>query len=93
RAAAPGPAASLWLISAGHGGRYTTDGFRAIWQRVMRKHVEAGGERFREHDLRAKVASDQGDLEIARKMLGHQSPATTSKHYRRAPEVIDLGGR
>lgn len=92
RAAAPGPAASLCLISAGHGGRYTTDGFRAIWQRAMRKHVDAGGVRFREHDLRAKVASDQGDLEVARKMLGHQSSATTGRHYRRAPEVIDLGG-
>lgn len=88
-----GPSSSIWLIAAGHGGRYTTDGFRAIWQRAMAKHVEAGGERFREHDLRAKVGSDEQDLEVARRQLGHQSGATTGRHYRRAPEVVDIRSR
>ncbi len=34
------------------GGRYTTDGFRAIWQRMMRKWERAGNDRFTFHDIR-----------------------------------------
>lgn len=40
------------------------------------------GEKFTEHDLRAKVASEI-DLEHARMLLGHQSIKTTEDVYRR----------
>lgn len=36
------------------GGRYTSEGFRAIWQRMMKKKWErAGNDRFTFHDIRA----------------------------------------
>lgn len=35
------------------GGHYTNDGFRAIWQRMMRKWARAGNDRFTFHDIRA----------------------------------------
>lgn len=44
-------------------------------------------ERFTEHDLRAKVASD-ADGEHARKLLGHATNQITEKVYRRKPELI-----
>ena len=44
-------------------------------------------ERFTEHDLRAKVASDT-DGEHARRLLGHATSEMTEKVYRRKPEVI-----
>jgi hypothetical protein len=54
----------------------------------MRKWVESGGERFTEHDIRAKTGSDQVSLEAARKLLRHTTGNTTAKHYRRKSEVI-----
>lgn len=65
-----------------------TSGFDSMWQRWMRKWVEAGNERFTEHDLRAKVGSDAESLELAQKLLRHSQPATTKKHYRRKLDVI-----
>lgn len=35
------------------GGRYTNDGFRAIWQRMMRKWERKGNNRFTFHDIQA----------------------------------------
>jgi hypothetical protein len=32
-------------------------GFKAMWQRLMRKFVDQGGERFTFHDLRAKAGA------------------------------------
>jgi integrase len=45
-------------------------------------------ERFTEHDLRAKVASDT-DSEHARQLLGHATSEMTEKEYRRRPEIIN----
>ena len=51
--------------------------------------VEAGGiERFQERDLRAKSASDDADLESARRRLGHTSEQITRTVYRRKGEVV-----
>lgn len=44
-------------------------------------------ERFTEHDLRAKVASDT-NIEHAQKLLGHSSSEITNRIYRRKPEKI-----
>lgn len=72
-----------YLIRKRNGKPYSTDGFSAIWRRVMDKHVAAGGVRFTFHDLRS-VSADEGTLEEARDRLGHASSETTKRHYRRA---------
>lgn len=50
-------------------------------------------ERFTEHDLRAKCASDAVTFEHARALLSHADSRTTDAIYRRKPErVRPLGG-
>jgi len=71
--------ASLHVLANRNGSRYTWDGFRSIWHRTMSKFIEHGGERFTEHDLRAKVASDSESLESAANRLGHQQQSTTKR--------------
>lgn len=80
--------ASMFLFATRNGGRYTGEGFRSIWQRVMRKYLQAGGARFTEHDLRAKVASDAEGLERAADHMGHQSSGITRRVYRRKPAEV-----
>jgi len=55
----------------------------------MAKAIDQTGltERFTEHDLRAKVASEIKPAH-ARQLLGHSSEATTQRIYRRKPDVI-----
>lgn len=77
---------SLWLMPSRTGARYTSDGFRSIWQRAMAAYVEQGGERFRDHDLRAKVASD-AEADHARALMGHRT-AITERVYRRKPAQV-----
>jgi hypothetical protein len=45
-------------------------------------------ERFTEHDLRAKCASDADSLEHARSLLSHVDSAVTKRIYRRKPERV-----
>lgn len=71
-----------YLVRTREGAQYTPEGFSANWQRLMAKHVAAGGMRFRFHDLRS-VAADTGTLEEARDRLGHESAETTARYYRR----------
>lgn len=77
---------SLWLIPNRSGRPYTGDGFRTLWQRAMASYVAAGGTRYREHDLRAKVASD-AEREHAQSLMGHRS-AITERVYRRKPQRV-----
>jgi len=85
---------SVYLICSRQGQRYTSHGFKAMWQRVMRramgqptyngqKNVSPAviKERFTFHDLRAKSASDHETGEH----LGHQSNAMLKRVYRRKP--------
>jgi integrase len=81
---------SMYLLSSRNGTRYTSDGFRSIWHRCMKKYCEAGGERFTENDLRAKVASDSRDLSTAAGRLGHQDERTTNRVYRRKPATVSV---
>lgn len=60
---------------------YGVDGFSAIWQRLMARHVEAGGDRFTFHDLRRKSASDSESVKAAQERLGHADEATTRRFY------------
>lgn len=71
-----------YLLRSRTGKRYTDAGFSANWQRLMKKHVEAGGQHFTFHDLRS-VSADEGTLEEARDRLGHASAETTQRYYRR----------
>jgi integrase len=70
-----------YLIRTRRGKPYSARGFSAIWQRVMAKHVKAGGTRFSFHDLRAVSADGAETIEEARARLGHASSATTQRHY------------
>lgn len=85
---------SIWLFHTNRGQPYikenaTADGFDSIWQRFMKKVLENTElkERFTEHDLRAKVASDI-ESEHARQLLGHANTGITERVYRRKTEVI-----
>jgi hypothetical protein len=46
------------VIKTAGGRRYTSSGFAAIWQRLMRTAVAGGIEEFTFHDPRRKSASD-----------------------------------
>lgn len=87
--ALPRPIRGLHLFCTRRGKPYTVSGFTSIWQRKMNNAVAQGilKERFTDHDLRAKTASDT-DLEHATKLLTHQDSRTTQRHYRRRPEKI-----
>jgi len=63
--------------------------FNSIWQRFMRKALSETElkEKFTEHDLRAKNASDEVDEKIASKRLSHASQSMTDV-YRRRPEQV-----
>ena len=76
------------IVADRRGTPYTDGGFRAIWRRAMNKYIADGGNRFRENDLRAKVASD--DPQFATDRLGHRSPSTTRRHYQRKPIEVDV---
>ena len=72
-----------YLIRQPSGKPYTACGFSAIWQRLMRKYVKAGGQRFSFHDLRSVSADGAATAEEARDRLGHADVATTKRHYLR----------
>lgn len=78
----------LTLFTTRKGTAYTSDGFRSIWQRTVTRYVAAGGLHFTEHDLRAKVASD--DPEHAQKRLGHRSGAMVATVYHRKPAEVHV---
>ncbi len=81
-----GNAASMFLICRRRGHRYTVEGFKSNWQRLMRKCMERGviAERFQFRDLRAKTGSDSEDDNL----LGHEDPRTLRRHYKRKPTKV-----
>lgn len=88
------PIASVYLFATRDGQPYikpdgSTSGFDSIWQRHMQKVLrdELISERFTEHDLRTKRASEMS-LEDAQKLLRHTNPDTTRRHYRVLDDVI-----
>ena len=68
----------------------TANGFDSIWQRFMAKVLAETTvtDRFTEHDLRAKCASDAESLEHAQQLLAHAEATTTKRIYRRRGEVV-----
>lgn len=95
------PALSPFLFSKRDGQGYVDEvsgeahGWDSMWQRFMDRVLAETQvtERFTEHDLRAKCASDATSLEHARALLAHADARTTDAIYRRKPErVRPLGG-
>ena len=79
-----------YVIVTRKGTKYTSEGFRAIWQRTMRKWLQATGrERFTFHDLRARAATKCKTPEAAMRLLGHANIAMTMKTYRRGEEHVE----
>ena len=87
------PIRGLHLFCTRHGGPYTVSGFSSIWQRKMASALAKNvlSERFTDHDIRRKTASDLDDPEHAQRLLGHSNVAVTLKHYRVKPEVVEPG--
>lgn len=83
------PVRGLFLFCNRKGQPYTGNGFRSLWQRRMKSALATGllKERFREHDIRAKTASDV-EREHATELMAHLDAKTTAKHYRRKPEIV-----
>lgn len=68
----------------------TATGWGNIWQRFMIRVLAETDvkERFTEHDLRAKVASDAHSIEYAKQLLMHSDIKMTERVYRRKPELV-----
>ena len=63
------------------------------WQRFMERILAKTNvkERFTEHDLHAKCASDAESLEHAHALLAHADSKPTQHVYRRRPEHVKPG--
>jgi integrase len=90
------PAYSDFLFCSRDGNGYINEetgdapGWDSMWQRFMDRVLTDTKvtERFTEHDIRAKCASDAETLEHARSLLSHVDSRTTRAIYRRKPEVV-----
>lgn len=83
------PNRSEYVLTRRYGGRYTGEGFRAMWQRNMSKYLRGSGERFTFHDLRALAATRCATPEIAMRLLGHSNISMTMRVYRRGVEKVE----
>lgn len=74
-----------YVLRTRKGKPYTSEGFRAIWQRKMKHLCRTGALpiRFTFHDIRAKSVSDSASLEDAMKRAGHQNMSMTRGVYDR----------
>lgn len=77
-----------YVITRRCGGRYTSEGFRALWQRTINSYCRRGGVRFTFHDIRALCATKCASPEIAMKLLGHTNISMTLRVYRRGVERV-----
>ncbi|APA71598.1 integrase [Janthinobacterium sp. 1_2014MBL_MicDiv] len=65
-------------------------GWESLWRGFTERVMKETGvvEKFTEHDLRAKCASDASSLEHARILLSHANVHITERVYRRKPELV-----
>ena len=79
-----------YLVRTRKGTPYTSEGFRACWQRTMQRAMRKGilAERFTFHDLRAKSVSDSKTLEEAFERAGHTSMQMTRGTYDRGVRKV-----
>ena len=85
------PTRGRYILSPKRGGdKFTGEGFRAGWQRNMRKALRLGAitSRHTFHDLRALAATRCETPEIAMRLLGHSNIGLTLKVYRRGREKV-----
>jgi integrase len=80
------PNDSGYLFKTRSGTTYTSSGFGSTWKRAMAKYVSNGNQRFHEHDLRGKVATEIEDPHAAQKLLGHKNLSMTEA-YRKARQT------
>lgn len=66
------------------------EGWNSMWQRFMERVLKetAVTERFTEHDIRAKAASDAETLDHAQSLLTHADSRVTDRVYRRKPKKV-----
>lgn len=66
------------------------EGWASMWGRFMDRLLAETEikERFTEHDIRAKAASDSESDESAMRLLAHADVKITRRVYRRKPEII-----
>lgn len=76
---------SVYIICDQRGQKRRDAAFTTAWTRLMDKAMKEGilAEKFQFRDIRAKAGSDSDG-----KHLGHQSPATLQRHYKRLPERV-----
>lgn len=74
-----------YVLRTRKGTRYTSEGFRALWQRYIKKALDKGTikQRFTFHDIRAKCVSDEENVDTAQLRAGHTSKAMTLRVYSR----------
>lgn len=77
-----------YVITRQMGGRFSSQGFRAMWQRTINRYCHRGGTRFTFHDLRALAATRCATPEIAMRLLGHSNISMTLRVYRRGVERV-----
>lgn len=77
-----------YLITRQMGGRFSSQGFRALWQRAQNRYCHRGGTRYTFHDLRALAATRCPTPEIAMRLLGHSNISMTLRVYRRGIERV-----
>lgn len=78
----------VYVITRRCGGRYTSEGFRALWQRTINRYCRGGGVRYTFHDIRALCATKCGSPEEAMRLLGHSNISMTMRVYRRGVERV-----
>lgn len=86
---------SIYLFCSSTGQPYikengATSGFDSQFRRAMDKAIDETDltERFTEHDLCSKTASDVETVEEAAKLRGHTNTKTTQQNYRVKPEIV-----
>lgn len=80
--------ASPYVLPTRTGAPYTSEGFRASWQRTINRYCRLGHERFQFRDIRAMAATMCPTPEDARRLLGHTTIAMTMRVYRRGVEHV-----
>lgn len=70
------------VIRSSKGQRYSSQGFKAMWNRLQVLWGQAGNQRFRFHDLRAKAVTKMlEDGRRASDVSGHLSESAMEQHY------------
>lgn len=85
-----------WLFCNREGERYVSEetgragGWDTMWRNFMARVLKETKveQRFNEHDLRAKCASDAATLQHAQALMAHADSRLTERVYRRKPQLV-----